>query len=202
MNPILTCKYGTNADLFPDIMKVYAEPGDVILDMTYGRGVFWSNIEKGKYTLIENDKDKKKGQLSADLRAMPFAEETFDVVIMDPPYVFGAGGKDMLDKQYGNNEYRKQGSPGPDAVVELFRSGISEANRLLKNDGILIVKCMDFISGGKQQRISIRVLEEAIDRGLTDEDLFVLHQSGNPIMRHNYQLHARKNHSYFWVFRK
>ena len=66
----------------------------------------------------------------------------------------------------------------------------------------MIVKCMDFISGGKQRRISIRILDEAIKIGLTDEDLFVLHQSGNPIMRHNYQLHARKNHSYFWVFRK
>ena len=33
-------------------------------------------------------------------------------------------------------------------------------------------------------------------------DLFILHRSAAPLMRHDHQVHARKNHSFLWIFRK
>ena len=38
--------------------------------------------------------------------------------------------------------------------------------------------------------------------GFTLIDLFVVTQMGKPLMRHKHQKHARKNHSFFMVYRR
>jgi hypothetical protein len=86
--------------------------------------------------------------------------------------------------------------------MKFYRDGMVEATRLLMPKGVLLVKCMDEIVGGKQHRNHITILSYAMEMGLVDEDLFVLVQKSQPTMRHSYQLHARKNNSYLWVFRK
>ena len=58
------------------------------------------------------------------------------------------------------------------------------------------------ISPWRQHWIHIEIEHEARQWGFTTEDLFVMVQPTPPFMRHNYQHHARKNHSYAWVFKK
>jgi len=84
----------------------------------------------------------------------------------------------------------------------MFDSALKEAYRVLKPEGLAWVKCQDQIMGGKQWRQHIYIFKMAMWLGFTDEDLFILVQKGRPTMRHNYQLHSRKNFSYLWVFRK
>jgi len=85
----------------------------------------------------------------------------------------------------------------------MYFRGMSEARRVLVSDGVLIVKCQDQIMSGRQYRQHISLWAWAVSGlGFVDEDMFVLVSKSTPTMRHKYQLHARKNHSYFLVFRR
>ncbi len=66
----------------------------------------------------------------------------------------------------------------------------------------LAVKTQDEIETGRQKRSSIEGFHLAQEIGLLDQDLFILMREGTPPLQHRDQHHARKYHSYLWVFRK
>lgn len=198
--PILTAKQGDNGDLFPDVLALYAKPGQRILDMTFARGVFWRNVPDGTYDLIANDIAPDLGEYHDDFRNTRWADGEFDMVVLDPPYASRSSNKrSAIGKRYNNALHRLD---TVEQMIDFYADGMAEAHRLLKPSCILVVKCMDEVAGGKQRMNHITILERASELGFLVEDLFVLLSKGTPTMRHPYQLHARKNHSYFLVFRK
>lgn len=201
--PVLTAIQGDNSDLLAQVAELYLSPDQRILDMTYGLGVFWRSLPD--LCIVKNDIDAERGDIHYDFRDMPHEDECFDVVVLDPPYAGRSGSPitGAIDRGYNIAERaHKHGIHGHDAVMALYFEGIEEAHRLLVTGGLLLVKCMDEIMGGRQRRSSIEIWERAMQLNFLDEDLFVLMQKGVPTMRHSYQIHARKNHSYLWIFRK
>jgi DNA modification methylase len=85
----------------------------------------------------------------------------------------------------------------------MYRDGMAEAYRVLKHKGILIIKCMDQVQSGRQQWAHLIYHQMAEKLGFRAEDLFVLVRKSRPLMRHKpeNQKHARRNHSYFQIFR-
>jgi len=202
---IKTAKVGTNADLFPDILHMYVPEGSRILDMTYGKGVFWKKVDTGKYHLDTNDISEDRGDSHYDFRQIPAADASYDAVILDPPYIYHSGAvhkEGGMHTDYRNDERAVAGVYGVPAVDAMFQDGMIEAYRLLRPLGILLVKCMDQIVGSKQVWQHITLIGMAEKLGYTVEDLFVLVRNGALIMRWGHQVHARKNHSYFLVFRR
>jgi len=191
---ITTGKKGTNADLFPDILKLYAQEKQTIADVTFGKGVFWKRVDVSKYNILKSDL-----QTGIDLRKLPYADESINMIVLDPPYAHSSKTpiKRNIEKQYALNTIS-----GRDEIQRLYRDGIKEAKRVLKNNGILVFKCQDEIMSGRQWWNHIELMEYCFSLGFIGEDLFILIQNGHPAMRHNYQLHARKNHSYFIIMRK
>lgn len=206
MNPVLTAGVGDNSDIFPRVLQIYAKEGFKILDMTYGRGVFWKKVDREKYDCLFNDIDSELGDIHLDFRKMDgLNDESFNLAVLDPPYASrsGSGIKCSIDRGYNNRKRMKElGIFGTEATMQYYKEGMIEAFRLLKSKGILVVKCMDEIMSGKQQLNHITLINIGIQLGFIVEDLFVLVQKNVPTMRHNYQLHARKNHSYYIIFRK
>lgn len=203
--PIVTALVGTNADLFGNAVSLYLNDGDRVLDMTYGKGVFWRNIDETRFDLIRNDLDLTLGDYHDDLRCTRWQDQEFDAVVLDPPYSGRSGSKvtSALDRSYNVQAFAlEHGVVGVKDTLEFYQEGIIEAIRLLKPGGLLFIKVMDIVWSGKQHRLHIDVFNYAIELGLIDEDLFTLVQKNPPTMRHNYQLHARKNNSFLWVFRK
>ena len=83
-----------------------------------------------------------------------------------------------------------------------FRAG-AEAHRILREGGILIVKCQDEVSAGKQWLTHVEIINEYESTGFYTKDLFVVVRNNKPaVSRLKNQVHARKNHSYFLVFIK
>jgi hypothetical protein len=83
--------------------------------------------------------------------------------------------------------------------MKLYQDGMYEAKRILKNDGFLWIKCQDQIESSKQCWSHIEIYQMAVEMGFYAKDMFVLHQDGKPHIQHKQQ-HARRNHSYLWVF--
>lgn len=70
--------------------------------------------------------------LVADFRKMPFADDSFALVVFDPPHMLRAGDKSYLAKKYGYLQ--------PDTWQEDLRAGFSGCFRVLRPQGVLIFK--------------------------------------------------------------
>lgn len=198
---ITTAKVGSNADLFPSILAIYAKDGDRILDATYGKGVFWKNVERNRYRVETNDL-VTDAATHYDFRAMPeFMNQSFDMVVLDPPYAYSP--KNTMKSSIADC-YRLNDSVDISTmqkVKELYQAGMDEAYRILNPGGYVVVKTQDIIQAGKQWWMHTWVMENP---RFICEDLFVLVQDHAPTFDPKWkrQLHARKNHSFFVVLRK
>lgn len=194
MKPILTCHEGSNSDLLPHVMQMYAKEGFKIADVTYGKGVFWRNVNLSNYDFHSSDL-----QSGIDFTKLPYDSSTFDMLVLDPPYMHGGA----TVKESINDCYKNQNT-SHESVIRLYAGGILEAARVLKKKGIILVKCQDEIESGKQCFSHIEIQQLLVIFGFRVLDMFVLKQKSVPAMREAYQKTARKNHSYMYVaeFRK
>jgi hypothetical protein len=214
---IVSAHQARNEDVFPKVLDLHTESGSKVADVTYGKGVFWKNVPDTAYDLYGTDLDPEKSPSgeSVDCRDLPYEDNEFDVVVLDPPYAEGffRRNKDMLAggdgshsnfrDHYSNGEVvDTKGSKYHGAVIDLYCEAGVEAQRVLKDDGTLIVKTQDEVSANTQELTHVQIINfyEA-KLGMYTKDLFVVVRSNTPAVSgvHN-QVHARKNHSYFLVF--
>lgn len=200
---ILTAYRGRNDVVFRNILKLYVPVRSIIADVTYGLGKFWTLVDRSEYEVLATDI-----QTGADFRDLPYDEASIDCVVMDPPYLHFSSGTayenhtDFRDRYRVNTKHHET-LRGHEALLELYYEGAQEAYRILKNKGILVVKCMDEVVDAKQRFTHVDLLNGLSGDGFDAEDLFVVMRYDTPtISTPTVQRHARKNHSYFLVFRK
>jgi tRNA G10 N-methylase Trm11 len=189
--PLLTAITGTNADLLPIILGLYVPEGSIVADVTYGKGVFWQRVDVSRYDLRPTDL-----MTGVDFRALPYETHGIDALFFDPPYMHGGATiKASINDCYRNN------NTGHESVIRLYAGGLLEAARVLRKEGIVVVKCQDEIESGKQRLSHVEILQLLQLFGFEALELFVLVQRTVPAMRESRQQHARKNHSYAIVAR-
>lgn len=201
---VFSATQGTNGAIFPDVLALYVRPGSTVADITYGKGVFWKNVPKDRYHVLATD--IKTG---VDCRALPYEHGSLDCVVFDPPYMHTPGGTAHVGHQnyenyYANNVLQNgSGKKYHEAVLDLYFKTGREAKRVLKPEGVFIVKCGDEVCANQQRLTHVELINEFSGQGFVVEDLFVLLRNNRPgVSRILKQVHARKNHSYFMVFRK
>jgi hypothetical protein len=193
----------TNDVVFQNILQIYACAGASIADVTYGKGIFWKRIDKTKYNLLASDLAS-----GVDARQLPYADRSLDVVVFDPPYMHTPGegahhNHQNYENYYKNNANSSTSSKYHDAVLDLYFRSAKEAWRVLRNNGIYVVKCQDEVCANQQRLTHVELIVELEKIGFVTEDLFVVLRRNKPGMsRVKKQVHARKNHSYFIVFWK
>ena len=201
---VFTAQQGTNEDVFPNVISLYVAPGSTVADVTYGKGVFWKRVPEGTYRLLATD--LKSG---VDCRNLPYRDASIDCVVFDPPYMHTPGGTAHVNHQNYEDYYRNNsaengsGKKYHEAVLDLYFKAADEALRVLRNEGIYIVKCGDEVCANQQRLTHVELVNELAQKGFIIEDLFVLLRNNRPgVSRVIQQVHARKNHSYFLVLRK
>jgi len=112
-----------------------------VLDVCCGSRMFWFNkqnedvvfMDKRKLedTLCDGRKLIVKPDVIGDFRNMPFDDETFYMVVFDPPHLLKAGENSWLAKKYGKlaTSWRTD-----------IKKGFEECMRVLKPNGTLIFK--------------------------------------------------------------
>ena len=200
---VFSAHQGTNDDVFPEVLKLYVPKGSTVADVTYGKGVFWKKVKKDDYVLKATD-----AKTGTDCGKLPYEDATIDCVVFDPPYMHTPGGTAHQNHQNFESYYANNGAETTtlkyhEAVLGLYYKGATEALRVLKPNGIFIVKCQDEVCANKQRLTHVEIINELTKNGYLVEDLFVLIRNSRPgVSRILKQNHARKNHSYFLVFRK
>jgi DNA methylase len=201
---IFSACVANNDAIFPDILKLYVAPGGLVADVTYGKGVFWRKVPEGLYRVLATDR-----VTGTDCRSLPYEAGSLDCVVFDPPYMHTPGGSAHASHQNYEGYYRNNGTANGteskyhEAVLDLYFAAAREAFRVLKTEGIYIVKCGDEVCANRQRLTHVEIINELASIGFTAEDLFVVVRVNKPgVSRVVTQVHARKNHSYFLVFRK
>lgn len=199
---VVSAYVGTNDQVFPEILKLFVARGSVVADVTWGKGVFWKKVPKSAYKLLATDL-----QDGIDARKLPYADGEIDCVVFDPPYMHTPGGTAHVNHQnyegYYRNNVASSSKKYHEAVLDLYYTAADEAKRVLRPDGIYIVKCMDEVCANQQRLTHVELINELESKGFVAQDLFIVVRNHVPgVSRVVKQVHARKNHSYFVVFRK
>jgi ubiquinone/menaquinone biosynthesis C-methylase UbiE len=112
-----------------------------ILDACCGSRMFWfDRMHKNTIymdnreledTLCDGRKLIVKPDVVADFREMPFDDNTFKLVVFDPPHLIKIGETSWMAKKYGklSENWRED-----------LKQGFSECMRVLKPHGVLIFK--------------------------------------------------------------
>jgi len=206
---VVTAYVATNADVFPEIVSLHVPKGSTIADVTYGKGVFWRKVPQEHYKLLPSDIE-----MGVDCRALPYDDGSIDCVVLDPPYMeglyrrakkqlAGAGTYGAFREYYSNGQHTTEGPKYHAAVLDFYFKAGKEAHRVLRTNGILIVKCQDEVSANTQHLTHVEIINEYESLGFHTKDLFIVVRPNKPgVSRLKKQVHARKNHSYFLVFVK
>lgn len=199
---VLSAYTGSNADVFPEIVKLYVKPGGKVADVSYGKGVFWKQVKTDLFDFHPSDL-----QTGIDARNLPYEDGSFDCIVFDPPYMHTPGGTAHKEHQNFEDYYKNNQTASTkkyhDAVLDLYFEAAKEAYRVLKPEGVYIVKCQDEVCANRQRFTHIEIVNELDSYGFQGEDIFVVVRQGKPgVSRMLKQVHARKNHSYFLVFIK
>jgi hypothetical protein len=203
---VLSAAVAGNAEVFPRVLALHVPPGAVIADVTYGKGVFWQRVPLADYVVLASDI-----QTGVDCRALPYGDASLDAVVLDPPYMeglfrretrhmAGGGSHAAFRHRYSDGSATDSGPKWHDAVLDLYFRAGTEAGRVLRPGGVLIVKCQDEVSANRQRLTHVEVIN-GLAADFDCRDLFVVVRPNRPgVSRVKRQVHARKNHSYFLVF--
>ena len=226
-NIILSAYVANNAEVFANILDLHIPARTTIIDVTFGKGSFWGEVEPGVYNVVAFDisPEKKiparlkkivsKLTTGIDCRRLPFKNNSIRCIVFDPPYMSGffrpenrqlpgsvidsMGVNDRFSTGESIDEYHHYHK----AVVNLYVRGGLESYRVLKNNGHLIVKCQDEVASSAQRLTHVEIISAFESMGYYAKDLFVVVRKTAPtIQEGKIQKHARKNHSYIIVFQK
>ena len=113
----------------------------LILDACCGSRMFWfdknnpdvlfADIRTENHILCDGRALEISPDVEIDFRKMPFEDNTFNLVVFDPPHLNSIGKSSWMFKKYGGLEKSWQ---------EDIKAGINECMRVLRPGGTLIFK--------------------------------------------------------------
>ncbi len=197
--------YGSNFEVIKNIMELYnIEKFD--LDCTYSKGNFWKGLEAPVYKT--DLYPINESVIEANSENLPFESNSMKSIMWDPPFVIVGSGNSHKNNKEGSSIIAKrfEGYGTYDDLKSNYYNTLKELYRLTQDGGYVVMKCQDTVSGGKQYFSHVMVMNMAYRLGFYPRDLFVL-TSNVRVNAFNgtkwtKQHHARKYHSYFWVFEK
>lgn len=185
------------------ILSLHNQGKQIDVDATYSKGNFYKGIIQ--QPLYKFDIEPQiEGVVKADCRHLPLSKESVECIMYDPPFLATTGGSlkkedksNIIAKRFGVYNSEKE-------LHQFYIDSMKEFYRILKPNGILIFKCQDKISSGKQYMSHCFIMNEAVKLGFYPQDLFILLTKNRLVAnwQARNQKNARKYHSYFWVFKK
>jgi hypothetical protein len=175
----------TTAAVIASILRVCFSDAQTAVDLTPGHGGFWTERIPIRVLVTRS---------SYDFTALPYANESFDVALFDPPHLADAGTSSIMGSRYGT--YRTQ-----QALEQAVRKGTGQAWRIARLG--VVIKVCDHVHGSRLVRMS-RWIDEVLCE-LGGQPYEVVHQLHRPLIDPRWrepQLSARNNGSSYLIFRK
>lgn len=192
------------SEIIKNILLLHSPTGKIDLDPTYSKGNFYNatGIDKPRYIFDINPQSDEVPY--GDSRSLLLEADSIDCEMFDPPFLATTG--KSLNNNSNNNVIAKRFGvyPSEKELHQFYIDSMREAYRILRQNGILVFKCQDKVSSGKQYMSHVFIMNEAVKIGFYPKDLFILLAKNRVAAdwQAKNQKNARKFHSYFWVLQK
>lgn len=172
--------------------------GPIEADVTFGSGCFYKKgITRPAFCFDLAPRVEVPGVIAADVCRLPLQNGCLGSVMFDPPFLIKTGPGAKLKERFGCQVGNMRDLWG------FYFLAMKEIHRVLVPGGWLVFKCQDGVLSGVNHFTHLVVCEWGVKLGFQPVDLFILlakHRMTDP--NHKVQKHARKFHSYFWVFKR
>jgi len=181
------------------ILKLHCST-EIELDPTYSKGNFYKIIKPPKYKF--DLYPQVEGVIKANAENLPLEKQSINTMMFDPPFLATKGNSLKVDNDSNKINKRFGVYPTEKELHQFYINALTEFKRILKPNGVLIFKCQDKVSSGKQYFSHNFIINEAEKLGFYTKDLFILLAKNRIVAdwQLKNQKHARKFHSYFLVF--
>ena len=187
----------SDRDVLSAIRTLFLNNENFDLDPCYSTGKFYEDLERPFYKLDKNPQDNEVVQNDI-MNGLPYSANTMRSIVFDPPFMFGTHGQtknNIMTKRFTMFDTWQE-------LETMYKKALSEFYRVLIKGGIVAFKCQDY-TDSFSVFTHIYVYEWALQAGFYPKDLFILVAKGGRIFNSNLkQRHARKFHSYWWIFQK
>lgn len=185
---------GDNSALIKEVATLWIRDGDVVVDATFGKGVFWKLLPG----LPTHAHDWKLD--GVDLGDLPHEDGSVDVLALDPPYRPAHGSKGFSGHSLADAYGLTQNIDTISDVLNLYERGAAEAMRVLRGGGRILVKTQDMTYGHRLHIVSMDVLRILTNAGFEMVDQFILGNTSRlSSTKWATQERARRAHSVLWV---
>lgn len=187
------------------MLKFYAWPEAKVLDVTANERRMWKGVaHPGGVTYADID-PAMNPDILADFRSLPCENESFDVIVFDPPHLpAAAASPESMARFVGN--YGLSHAPKGDNIAAYFPPFLKEAARVLRREGLIFAKLKDFVHNHAYQwMLAEFVMAARAQEGLTPCDLIVKRDpNGGGLKSSKWQKvhHVRNAHCWWIVVRK
>jgi hypothetical protein len=172
--------------------------GPIQADVTFGFGNFYRGINGQPWPEFRFDlAPRVPGVIAADVRNLPLRNYFLRSVMFDPPFLIKTGPGAKLKERFGSQVGNMKD------LWQFYYQAMFEIRRVLEPGGWFVFKCQDGVLSGRNNFTHCEIYDMAVCLGFQPVDLFILlakHRMTDPT--HRVQKHARKFHSYFWVFKR
>lgn len=178
-----------------NISKLYNAGFPFECDVTFSKGVFYKHLPEPRLKFDLYPQVEGVEQASAD--NLPLPDTSLTSLVFDPPF------KASNSNVKGIIEQRFTAFKSVPELWSFYGRALQEFMRVLHPRGIVVFKCQDTVSSGINWMTHFQVEKMAEEVGFGTLDLFILQAKStiwSPNMAH--QVHARKSHSFFYVFQK
>jgi hypothetical protein len=161
---------GSNGVLIATVARLgyLGDKDDLILDTTYGRGLWWTRYKPPNLIALDGD-----------FRHIDEKDHSVPVVCFDPPYI-STGSRDTSSVDDLYDRYGLGDLKGWKAIRRVMDDGLVECARILAPKGYLLVKCMDYVESGRKVWSTFHVASQGEALGLTLVDRFIHLTGGGP----------------------
>jgi hypothetical protein len=163
---VVAVSRSSNAHRIDDLRLLgWLNPEQAILDVTYGKGRWWSIFRPPHLTRSDRYYQHDRGVHAWDFTDLPIRDASVDVVAFDPPYKLNgtptAAADSDVDAAYGVTAYESI-----DARMKLILAGVAEARRVVRPGGLVLVKVMDQVAAKRLHWQTFEVYRYALPLGL------------------------------------
>ena len=190
-NSIKTISYD-QTEILSWIMRLYNNRQPFDCDLTASKCIFWKSLPKPEHLFDVNPQIEGVKHLS---EADTLDACSFNSIVFDLPFIVTTGVIGKIRERFTHFE----------SIADLYSTNdemLERSYRLLKGQGLLVVKTMDICHGNKQVWISDYVIKKAEELGFELIEKFILLSDLRLFPKTHQQKIARKYHSYFFVFKK
>lgn len=176
-SPLPSVWHDDDAELLERLLVFYPRKRPKrILDTTVNGGRFWKGSRRKVIGL--DIEPSHRPTIIADNATMPFRDNSFDVVVYDPPHIPNQGKDRQKDFNIRFGLVLKSSKENGYTFSHTYPAFVREAHRVLKPEGILLCKITDYIHDHQYQWAHVDFIQAARAVGFTACDCIVKIRKG------------------------